>query len=420
MPQFGNSCYEAFALWSSPWLTAWLIIGYFAAALLTDSLFPVGTFCRYVCPLGNFNFALSGASPTIIRARDARVCASCTGKYCVNGRETTAEGTLDLTGLQTLPMLQTQPLAAAASQGTFPGCETRLYVPTITTNQDCTLCLNCLRACPHDNVALVVRNPLRQALTERPRPDLALLLTLLAWAGVLNAFAMTPSYFLLAQWLSGVLHTRNAPLLLALILLGGLGTGTGLSLLVAHLGRTSLRQTAPLLVPLALALWGGHYLYHFLLGASTLWPAVAHALMRLGIPLLSPAAPTIPRPDHSPRRPDLLAPAGAVRGGAGRHGLGDHPALQDDHRSQHDWPVQDTQRRAEPGAGPVLHRPEHLDLRAADAGEAWAPDVNRPLCLGRRAESEHGFDGVQIATAFLTESRSKGLRVINRLSDDVP
>jgi polyferredoxin len=292
-------CYEAFALWSSPWLTAWLIIGYFVAALLTDSLFPAGTFCRYVCPLGNFNFALSGASPTIIQARDPSVCASCAGKYCVNGRETTVEGTLDLTGLQTLPMLQTAPLAAEVTQGTFPGCETRLYVPTITGNQDCTLCLNCVRACPHDNVALVVRNPLRQALTERPRPDLALLLTVLAWSGLINAFAMTPSSFLLAQWLSVVLHTRNAPLLLALILLGGLGLGTGLSLLVARLGRTSLRQTAPLMVPLALALWGGHYLYHFLLGASTLWPAVAHALIRLGIPLPLPSAPTIPRADQT-------------------------------------------------------------------------------------------------------------------------
>ena len=80
--------YEAFALWSSPWLTAWLIVGYFGAALLTDSLFPAGTFCKFVCPLGNYNFALSGASPTVIQARDQGVCANCAGKYCLNGRET--------------------------------------------------------------------------------------------------------------------------------------------------------------------------------------------------------------------------------------------------------------------------------------------------------------------------------------------
>src|SRR5690625_4838564 len=44
--------YELFDLWSSPWLTAWLVVGYFAGALLVDTLFPPGTFCRYVCPLG--------------------------------------------------------------------------------------------------------------------------------------------------------------------------------------------------------------------------------------------------------------------------------------------------------------------------------------------------------------------------------
>ena len=44
--------YEVFDLWASPFLTAWLVIGYFAGALAVDTLFPAGTFCRYVCPLG--------------------------------------------------------------------------------------------------------------------------------------------------------------------------------------------------------------------------------------------------------------------------------------------------------------------------------------------------------------------------------
>ena len=43
--------YEYFDLWAGPWLTAWLMIGYFGAALVVDTLFPAGTFCKYVCPL---------------------------------------------------------------------------------------------------------------------------------------------------------------------------------------------------------------------------------------------------------------------------------------------------------------------------------------------------------------------------------
>ena len=60
--------YEYFDLWASPWLTAWLALGYFGSALVVDSLFPAGTFCRFVCPLGNFNFVLSSSSPTMITA----------------------------------------------------------------------------------------------------------------------------------------------------------------------------------------------------------------------------------------------------------------------------------------------------------------------------------------------------------------
>ncbi|GGR28192.1 4Fe-4S ferredoxin [Deinococcus ruber] len=289
--------YEAFALWASPWLTAWLIVSYFAAALLTDSVFPAGTFCRYVCPLGNFNFALSSVSPTLIQAKDLSICASCTSKACLHGR-TIPQEHLAATphDFSTLPAL---PLNGQSGTVTLPGCETRLYVPTMTSTQDCTLCLNCVRACPEDNVGLMLRSPLAEAVQTRPRTDLALLLVLLTWAGLVNAFAMTPPYFLLARWLATTLGTHNEPVLLALILLSTLATGLGLTLLAARLSGLTLRTLAPLLMPLALAVWGGHALYHFAGGAGTLWPAVQAALLRLGLPLGPAALPVIARADTS-------------------------------------------------------------------------------------------------------------------------
>src|SRR5262249_4712951 len=54
--------YEAFSLWDSPWWTAWIIVGYFAAALIIDGLFRGAAFCKYVCPIGQFNFVQSLAS----------------------------------------------------------------------------------------------------------------------------------------------------------------------------------------------------------------------------------------------------------------------------------------------------------------------------------------------------------------------
>ena len=50
--------YELFDLWGSPWWTAWLVLAYFAGALVVDSLFKNASFCKYVCPIGQFNFGV--------------------------------------------------------------------------------------------------------------------------------------------------------------------------------------------------------------------------------------------------------------------------------------------------------------------------------------------------------------------------
>ena len=55
--------YELFGLWNSPWWTAWLIVGYFVAALVIDGVFKHATFCKFVCPIGQFNFVASTVSP---------------------------------------------------------------------------------------------------------------------------------------------------------------------------------------------------------------------------------------------------------------------------------------------------------------------------------------------------------------------
>ena len=243
--------YEAALLWSSPVLTAGLMVMYFLAILVVDAAFAAGTFCKYVCPLGNYNMLLSGASPTVIAARDPSVCASCAGKYCLNGRSTkdqiAVQSTTDLHGLQTLPMFTLG--STALQSGVFPGCETQLYVPTIRGNQDCTLCLNCVRACPHDNVVLAVRSPLQEATQRLPRLDWSLLVLVVAWGGLLNALAMTPPFTLLLDWLSLLLHTRVVTLLLIPGILSGLALGAMLSVGAARLARVSLRELAPTLVP---------------------------------------------------------------------------------------------------------------------------------------------------------------------------
>lgn len=249
--------YELFDLWASPWWTAWLIVAYFVLAFLLEAFFTRNSFCLYVCPLGTFNFLYSTVSPLQISARDRDVCRSCPGHECING------------------------------SATQQGCQLELYVPTLRSNMDCTLCLDCVKACPYDNVALTARPPgdelFRQSWPRRL--DLALLSVVAAATALLNAFAMTPPGYALEEWLAAALGTRQEWIVLGLLFLVGAVAGpVALALGAAWLSRAaggtggSLREAllrgAYAFVPLGFAVWTAHYLFHFLTGAFTLLPAL--------------------------------------------------------------------------------------------------------------------------------------------------
>ena len=288
--------YEVFDLWASPWLTAWLVVGYFGAALAVDVLFPAGTFCRYVCPLGNFNFALASASPTQVTAVDPDVCRRCEHKPCLHGRYTAAEPpqgafSLPLAGANA-GFVPADEVVNPNGRGFFPGCETGLFVPTITSNMDCTLCLNCVRACPYDNVALTVRAPGRELhhapWARRGRLAVVSMGVLLAFFGVMNALAMVPPFYEAAERLSAVLGTRDEALLLVLlyagVTLGGLGLTLAAAAAADALGgrreglRAAFERWGYVVVALGFGFWAAHYTFHFLTGALSIVPVFQHFL----------------------------------------------------------------------------------------------------------------------------------------------
>ena len=281
--------YEIFDLWASPWLTAWLAIGYFAAALLIDVAFPAGTFCRYVCPLGNFNFTLASASPSQIVAVDPDVCRACEHKPCLHGRYS-AELPMANAPAAFIP---TSEIVNPNGSGYFPGCETDLFVPTITSNMDCTLCFNCVRACPYDNVALSLRSPGRELglnpWARRGRLAVMVMGVLLAFWGVMNAFAMVPAFYDLAEWLALTLGTRNEALLLGLLYLGVTGLGLGLTVAATSLADAlggargaksgvwrAFQRWGYVVVALGFGFWAAHYTFHFLTGALSIVPVFQH------------------------------------------------------------------------------------------------------------------------------------------------
>ena len=48
------------------------------------------------------------------------------------------------------------------------GCELGLFLPTKVGNLDCTFCLDCVQACPHDNIAIAIQGAGRRADRDRP------------------------------------------------------------------------------------------------------------------------------------------------------------------------------------------------------------------------------------------------------------
>jgi ferredoxin len=275
--------YELFDLWSSPWWTAWLIIGYFLSVLVVDGLFKHASFCKFVCPIGQFNFVASTLSPFEVKVRDQDVCTRCMTKDCIRGRRD-----------------------AASDLVVIRGCELALFQPRKVGNMDCTFCLDCIHACPHDNVGILSRLPGSELLDDSlrsgigyfsRRKDLAALAMVFTFGALLNAFGMVSPVYALENWLGNVLHVRHEAPVLGLIfaaflilepvlLLGGAAWltrawGGVQSRLLPLVVRYSYG-----LVPMGFGMWLAHYGFHFLTGLYTIIPVTQNAVASLGWPLL--------------------------------------------------------------------------------------------------------------------------------------
>jgi len=296
--------YEAFDLWATPWWTAWLTLAYFAAAFAIDGLFRGAPFCKYLCPIGHFHFVNSLASPLEVAIRDTEVCASCRTRDCIVGRyeEPRALASLPPDGHPPAGPLRPHERGRLLQNG----CELWLYQETKVGNMDCTFCMECIHACPYDNVGILTRPPASE-LWEDPlragvgrfsqRPDLAALAAFLTFAAFLNAFGMVTPVYAVESWLATVLGTTSDALVLGVLFLFGLvlvpallvaGAAKASALLSAS-GRSVVAEAtryAYSLVPVGFGMWIAHYLYHFLVGGLAIVPASQEYLADLGLPLL--------------------------------------------------------------------------------------------------------------------------------------
>jgi polyferredoxin len=162
----------AFATWleiaydaaNRPWLTSMLGIGMVGLAWLCLVLFDRKAMCRYVCFVGRVSGQYSTMGMLELRRRDNEVCRSCTTSDCFHGRE-----------------------------GAGYPCPTHEYMGAMNDNQYCTLCTECVKSCPHDNIALNVRSSGADLLyAHRAKLDEAYMAILVFIVSAFHGAAMIP------------------------------------------------------------------------------------------------------------------------------------------------------------------------------------------------------------------------------------
>ncbi len=288
-------CYEAFSLWATPWWTAWIALGYFVVAFAVDAVFRGATFCKAICPLGQFNFFGSLVSPLEIKVREQAVCQGCRTKDCITagnlGKSAIGRGQA-LTSADSSELPRSSAFIRVQSSAAR-GCELALFQPRKVGNMDCTFCLDCVHACPYDNIGLIGRTPTAELWRDpfrsgigrfSQRPDLAALVVILTFGAFLNAFAMIRPVYALKEGLARWLNTASPLPGLILLFLLGLVALPAVALTVAAAASRALsglkeqRLSANMLryvyalTPLGFSMWLAHYTFHFLTGGLTIVP----------------------------------------------------------------------------------------------------------------------------------------------------
>jgi polyferredoxin/plastocyanin len=120
-------CSVSTILVTRPALTAVVLGGMLLLAVAIHAIFRRRSFCRYLCPLNAWMSLYSMTAMTEVRPRDHEVCDSCRKRSCVKGTD----------GAWRCPWLL-QPFR-------------------LERNNYCGLCMECVKACPNDNLTVNAR-----------------------------------------------------------------------------------------------------------------------------------------------------------------------------------------------------------------------------------------------------------------------
>ena len=186
------------------------------------------------------------------------------------------------------------PRTASAAGDGIPGCELHLFQPRKVGNMDCTFCLDCVHACPHDNIGMLAGTPGAEICGATPTAPASAASasgrTWRRWSWCWSsARSPTPRAWSgpVVEWQDRLVAAvqPTSPLLLtiglsmlALDRAPARSSVAATAILSRWWGRLGMRRAAGghrfsfALVPLGFGMWLAHYSFHFLTSYDTIVP----------------------------------------------------------------------------------------------------------------------------------------------------
>ncbi len=251
---------STFHLALRPETTVYLALGLFVVAIVVSLLFEKRSFCRYVCPIGAIIAPYSLVAPIELRNKDDEVCRNCKTRDCYKGNE----------------------------KGY--GCPMMIKPWAIDRNTHCVMCTECIKTCPHDNIAINVRKPFRDIFKKGlgfiRNPDitfsLSVIVIILLGVVPFHNLEMTAAYVALEANLSGGLGMSEVVVrTIGFLMVGVIFVAIffGFSAIVQKVTNESKYGTkrifiwfALAFIPLAISLHLGHNYFHLLEEGAVIIP----------------------------------------------------------------------------------------------------------------------------------------------------
>lgn len=106
---------------TSPSVTSIVLLAILVLALGLSLVFDRRSFCNYLCPIGGFTGLYAQAGPVEVRVKNAEICSAHAQKTC------------------------------------YEACPWGVYPLALKSSANCGLCMECVRVCPSDNLAVNIR-----------------------------------------------------------------------------------------------------------------------------------------------------------------------------------------------------------------------------------------------------------------------